>query len=110
MIAEKKTFTVEIIVDASYQANTLEPNIPCEASTVYYVKIKGVIHEVYCINQYLTEPGPDAEYNGKILTPEDVRNYTKQVTLKDPYKNTDDNYQELHERYPGYLSYSLSTT
>lgn len=104
-IAEDQTFTVEIVIDVGYHANTVNPNVPCEAATTYYVEIDGKKHEVYCINQYLTEPGPDAEYNGKILTPDDVRNYTQQITLKDPYTNYDDNYNEIHQQYPGYVSY-----
>lgn len=104
-IAEDQTFTVEIVIDVGYHANTVNPNVPCEAATTYYVEIDGKKHEVYCINQYLTEPGPDAEYNGKILTPDDVRNYTQQITLKDPYTNNDDNYNAIHQQYPGYVLY-----
>lgn len=104
-IAEDQTFTVEIVIDVGYHANTVNPNVPCETATTYYVEIDGKKHEVYCINQYLTEPGPDAEYNGKILTPDDVRNYTQQITLKDPYTNYDDNYNEIHQQYPGYVLY-----
>ena len=85
--AEDKEFTVEVKVEVGYQANTYNPNIPCEAATTYTVEIKGKVHEVYCINQYLTQPGPGADYNGKILTPEDVRNYTQQTVYKDPYYN-----------------------
>lgn len=102
--ADDKEFKVDVVVPIGYQADTDYPNVPCEAATTYHVEIEGTPYEVYCINQYLTEPGPDANYNGIILQPEDVRNYTKQVTLKDPYKNTDANYSELHERYPGYVT------
>lgn len=105
-LAEDKEFTISIVIDVSYQADTNYPNVPCEASTTYYVEINGVQHEVYCINQYLTEPGPGAEYNGSILKPEDIRKFTQQITLKDPYTNTDDNYAEIHARYPGYVSYN----
>ena len=105
-LAEDKEFTISIVIDVSYQADTNYPNVPCEASTTYYVEINGIQHEVYCINQYLAEPGPGAEYNGSILKPEDVREFTQQITLKDPYTNTDDNYAEIHARYPGYVSYN----
>ncbi len=102
--ADDKEFTVDVVVPIGYQADTEYPNIPCEAATTYYVEIEGKKYEVYCINQYLAEPGEDANYNGIILQPGDIRNYTKQVTLKDPYKNTDANYQELHDRYPEYIT------
>ena len=97
--AEDKTFTVEII----YHANTNYPDIPCEAATTYYVEIDGVPYEVYCINQYLSEPVPNADYDGKLLTADEVRNYTQQITLKDPYTNNDSNYNELREQYPHYI-------
>ena len=102
--AENKTFKVEISVPVGTQADTEYPNVPCEAATTYYVELDGKKHEVYCINQYLSEPGSEADYNGQILRPEDVRKYTQQITLKDPYKNTDDNYSELRQRYPAYIT------
>ncbi len=86
-LAEDKEFTVTVVVEVGYKANTEYPNIPCEAATIYYVEVEGKRHEVYCINQFLTEPGPDADYNGKILTADDIRNYTQQTVLEDPYAN-----------------------
>ena len=49
-IAEDQTFTVEIVIDVGYHANTVNPNVPCETATTYYVEIDGKKHEVYCIN------------------------------------------------------------
>lgn len=86
-LAEDQEINVSIVVEVGYKANTERPNIPCETVTTYYVEVKGKRHEVYCINQFLTEPGPDADYNGKILTPEEVRNYTQQIVFKDPEYN-----------------------
>lgn len=86
-LAEDIEFTITVEIEVGYAAKTLNPNIPCETATTYYVEIKGEKHEVYCINQFLTEPGPDANYNGSILTPETIRNYTQQIVYKDPEYN-----------------------
>ena len=86
-LAENQEFTVKVIVEVGYKANTEYPNVPCKVATTYYVEVKGIKHEVYCINQFLTEPGQAADYNGKILTPDDVRKYTQQVVYKDAEEN-----------------------
>ncbi len=86
-IAPDKEFTVKVVAEIGYNAHTYNPNIPCETATTYTVEFEGKIHEVYCINQFLTEPGDGADYDGSILTPDTVRNYTQQVILADPYSN-----------------------
>ena len=86
-IAPDKEFTVKVVAEIGYNAHTYSPNIPCETATTYTVEFEGKIHEVYCINQFLTEPGDGADYDGSILTPDTVRDYTQQVILADPYSN-----------------------
>ena len=55
---------------------------PCAHYTgtqMYYVKIKGIKQETYCINQGWNTPDNESIYDGQILSPNDIKEYTKQT-------------------------------
>ncbi len=54
---------------------------------LYYVKIAGKEHEVYCINQDLGTPDSVSIYDGEILNSNDIRTYTKQEVYTDAHQN-----------------------
>ncbi len=82
-IAEDKTFTVEVkIVELDAGSNPSATPCPHYTGTqMYYVKIAGKEHEVYCINQNWDTPDENSTYNGTILDSDSIRNYTKQTTV-----------------------------
>ena len=45
----------------------------------YYIKINGIKYETYCINQNWETPDGSDVYGGVIITPENIRNFTKQT-------------------------------
>ena len=54
---------------------------------LYYIESEGVRDEVYCINQDWETPDDDSDYDGAVLNPEDIRNYTQQTVYIDADKN-----------------------
>ena len=71
---------------------------PCPHYTgtqMYYVKIKGVKQETYCINQGWNTPDNESIYDGLILNPNDIKEYTKQtvpVNVDPSIKDSNGNY------------------
>lgn len=83
-IAEDQEFEVEVIIEDEIIGDANMSEIPCDhgednKSPMYYIEINNVSYEVYCINQGLATPN-GIGYNGQIVTPEDLRNFTKQET------------------------------
>lgn len=83
-IAEDQEFEVEVIIEDEIIGDADMNKFPCDhgednASPMYYVEIKGVSYEVYCINQGLATPNGN-DYNGQIITPDELREFTKQET------------------------------
>ena len=83
-LAEDKLFEVEVIIDQEIIGDADMNKIPCDhgednGTPAYYVTIDSISYETYCINQGLTTPD-GVSYDGKIVTPDDIRNFTKQET------------------------------
>ena len=85
--------------DVEFEVNVVIPDIeagvdylsePCPhygGTPMFYVTIAGEKYEVYCINQNWETPDENSEYNGSILTPDNLRNYTKQTVPIDAAGN-----------------------
>ena len=87
--ASDKTFTVKVEV-ADLDAGVDWSTTPCQhygGTPLYYVEINGQKSEVYCINQDWETPDDDSNYDGAVLNPEDIRNYTQQTVYIDADKN-----------------------
>ena len=82
-LAEDKEFEIEVIIDQEIIGDSIENDHPCNHANnhtiTYFVEIDSVSYEVYCINQGLATPD-GIDYAGKILTPEELRDFTKQET------------------------------
>ena len=89
--AEDKTFTVEVkMIDLD--AGVDWSKTPCEhygGTPLYYVDFNGQKEEVYCINQDWETPDEDSNYDGAVLSPDDIRNYLNQTVYIDAQQNTD---------------------
>lgn len=84
LLAADKEFEVEVILDEEIIGDADMAKVPCDhggdsSSPMYYIEIDGISYEVYCINQGLNTPN-GIDYNGQILTPEEIRNFTLQET------------------------------
>ena len=89
--AEDKPFTVKVEV-ADLDAGVDFSETPCPhygGTPLYYVEIEGEKYEVYCINQDWETPDENSTYDGAILNPDDIRNYTQQTVYVDAEKNKD---------------------
>ena len=83
-IALDKEFEVEVIIDEEIIGDADMGDYPCNhggdnRTPLYYVEINSVSYETYCINQGMATPD-GIDYNGKVLTPDDIRDFTKQET------------------------------
>lgn len=83
-LAEDENFEVDVVINEEIIGNANMSDVPCDhgddnKSPMYYIEIDGVSYEVYCINQGLSTPN-GIGYNGQILTPEELRNFTLQET------------------------------
>lgn len=86
-LAEDKPFEIEVIIEENIEGNVNWNEYPCDhgednQTPLYYVEINSISYETYCINQGVATPN-GIDYNGKIITPDDIRNYTKQETNVD---------------------------
>lgn len=87
--AEDQSFTVKVEIN-EIDAGVDFSETPCEhynGTPLYYVESKGVKSEVYCINQDWETPDEESKYDGNVITPEDIRNYTQQTTYIDAHGN-----------------------
>ena len=87
--AEDKTFTVEVKL-VNMDAGVDWSETPCphyDGTRLYYVDFDGQKEEVYCINQDWETPDEGSNYDGAILTPEDIRNYLHQTVAIDAHQN-----------------------
>lgn len=90
-LADDKPFEVKVKI-ADLDANVDFSEEPCEhygGTPLYYVKIEGKIHEVYCINQDWETPDGNSSYDGGILNSNDIRDYTQQTVYVDAHQNKD---------------------
>ena len=83
-LAKDQEFKVDVIIEDEIIGDADMNGYPCDhgednASPMYYVEINGVTYEVYCINQGLATPNGN-DYNGQIITPDELREFTKQET------------------------------
>jgi hypothetical protein len=83
-ISADQEFEIEVIIEDEIIGDADMNEYPCDhgednASPMYYVTIKGVSYETYCINQGLATPNGN-DYNGQIITPDELREFTKQET------------------------------
>ena len=89
LLAKDSPFTVKV------EVNTLDAGVdfsetPCShygGTPLYYVEINGEKSEVYCINQDWETPDENSIYDGEILDPSDIRNYTIQTVFVDAHQN-----------------------
>ena len=89
IIGKDKPFTIKIEV-ADLDAGVDFSETPCNhygGTPLYYVEIEGQKSEVYCINQDLETPDENSIYDGAILNPEDIRNFTQQTVYIDAHQN-----------------------
>ncbi|MBR2832837.1 MAG: hypothetical protein IKE75_00090, partial [Bacilli bacterium] len=87
--AEDKPFTIKVEVN-ELDAGVDFSETPCEhygGTPLYYVEINGQKSEVYCINQDWETPDENSTYDGEILSPDDIRNYTQQTVYVDAHEN-----------------------
>lgn len=96
VLAEDKSFEVKIEV-TDLQADADYSKDPCPhyyGTPMYYVQIEGSEeeYEVYCINQGWDTPDGGSTYNGQIITPDNVRDFTKQTTIVGIDENNYSNY------------------
>ncbi len=88
--ASDKAFTVKVeVVDLDAGVDWSET--PCAhygGTPLYYVDFNGHKEEVYCINQDWETPDENSNYDGAVLTPDDIRNFTKQTVYIDAEGNT----------------------
>ena len=89
--ASDKAFTVKVeVVDLDAGVDWSET--PCEhygGTPLYYVDFNGQKEEVYCINQDWETPDENSNYDGKVLTPEEIKNFTEQTVYVDAEQNTE---------------------
>ena len=81
-IADDVPIHVEVKV-ADVTAGVDFVDFPCPdygGTPMYYVEIAGEKQEVYCINQGWETPDSGSIYDGEILDPVSIRDYTKQTT------------------------------
>lgn len=83
-LAEDKEFEVDVILDEEIIGDAEMNGFPCDhgddnRTPLYFVEINSVSYEVYCINQGLATPN-GINYNGQIVKPEELREFTKQET------------------------------
>lgn len=97
LIAESIEFEVKVIITDTIIADVDWNDKPCNhkdnQTPMYKVIINGEEYEVYCINQGVATP-EDVEYNGRILTPDEIRNFTMQETDID---KLDENGNRMYE-------------
>ncbi len=99
------TFTLDVIINEDVTGYVTNISSPTGTSQLYYVTINEEVYEVYCINQGLKTPDGN-EYTGKILTPSQLRNFTKQETEVDTLdENGNRHYTLLPDaKYPGFYA------
>ena len=94
-LAEDVSFTVEVKIESIEAGTDVDPE-PCDhyedgqgnfGVVLYYVEIGGIKHEVYCINQSLGTPDSNSIYDGLILNPTNIKDYTVQTVYSDAYYN-----------------------
>lgn len=83
-IAEDKFFEVELIIEDEIIGDVDWSETPCDhgennQTPLYFIEINSISYEVYCINQGVNTP-TGIDYNGKIITPDNIRDFTKQET------------------------------
>ena len=91
IIAEDKPFTIKVEV-TEIDAGVDFSETPCKhygGTPLYYVKINGQKSEVYCINQDWETPDENSKYDGEVLNPTDIRDYTTQTVYVDAHQNKD---------------------
>ena len=86
--ADDKSFTVKVEIN-DITAGVDYTGIPCEhyGSPFYYVESNGVKEEVYCINQDWETPDDNPSYDGSVITPDNIRDYTTQTVYVDAHQN-----------------------
>lgn len=83
-IAQDKEFTVKLLHDLDSGVDFVDFPCPDYGGTpMYYVEIEGEKQEVYCINQGWETPDGGSTYDGEVITPENVRDFTKQTVPVD---------------------------
>ncbi len=90
-LAEDKTFTIKIEMP-EVSAGVDFSKTPCPhygGTPLYYVEIEGKKQEVYCINQNWEVPDENSIYDGEILNPSSIRDFTKQTVPVDAANNKD---------------------
>ena len=91
MKAPDKKFTVKVEV-YDLDAGVDFSETPCQhygGTPLYYVEMKGEKSEVYCINQDWETPDDNSVYDGQVITPSDIKDYTKQTVYVDAHQNKD---------------------
>ena len=84
-IADDIEFTVKVEI-AKINSGVDFVDFPCPdygGTPMYYVEIAGEKQEVYCINQGWETPDDGSIYDGAIINPTSIRDYTKQTTPVD---------------------------
>ncbi len=87
--ATDQSFTVkveEIDLDAGVDFS----ETPCNhygGTPLYYIESNGVKEEVYCINQDWETPDENSNYDGNIITPDNIRDFTNQTIYIDAQQN-----------------------
>ncbi len=113
-LAEDIPFTVSINIEEINAGSDVDP-YPCDhygngkdkGVVLYFIEIGGVKYEVYCINQNLATPDENSSYDGALLNPTDINNYTIQETYKNPQRELETkdvsdpslSSQELYDKY-----------
>ena len=103
--AEDKEFTLEIKVE-DLDAGVDFSTTPCNhygGTPLYYIEIEGKKHEVYCINQNWETPDENSNYNGEIVKPSTIKDYTKQTV----YVNADGTKEKIDISDPNLSSEQL---
>lgn len=80
-IAEDKEFEVKVVIP-DVDAGVDFSSKPCPhyyGTPMYYVEIEGKKNEVYCINQNWETPDGNSDYYGGIISPDNIREFTKQT-------------------------------
>ena len=88
LVGKDQSFTIKVEVN-DIIAGVDYTKIPCEhyGSPNYYVESNGVKEEVYCINQDWETPDDNPSYDGNVITPDNIRNYTTQTVYVDAHQN-----------------------
>ena len=90
MKAADKPFTIKVEVN-ELDAGVDFSETPCShygGTPLYYVEINGQKSEVYCINQDWETPDENSIYDGKVLSSDDIRDFTQQTVYIDAHQNT----------------------